>query len=122
RILDVEDLDLGFGDHVREALDALVVDDGRNAAQDDDLALVAELVGEPAGSIRADRNVVACNVEILNRRIGQAAINDGDEGALGLYLLDGAGELLGGEWQDHKRVELAGRRQVLKRRDLSSRG
>ena len=68
-------------DHLGEALDALVVDHGRNAAQHDDLPLAAQLLGEPVGGVGAHRDVVAGDIEILDAGIGQAAVHDGDEGA-----------------------------------------
>ncbi len=94
-VLDIEDLDARTLDHILEALDALVIDHGRDAAHHHHVALAAELVDHELGRVGADRDVVARHIEVLDGRIGEAAVHHRDEGAGLLHRGHRRGQLLG---------------------------
>ncbi len=121
RILDIEHLEPAAGNAVLEALDALVVDHRRDAAQHDEIALAAHLLDQELRGVVADRDVVAGDVEVLDLRIVEAAIDHGDEAALLLDRLHRRRQFLGRMRQDDQRVELAGRGEILDGADLRAR-
>ena len=75
------------------------------------LPLPSSFVDQELRGVVADGDIVAGNIEILDVRIVQATIDDGDECPLLLDRLDGRRQFLGGVWQDDQCVQLAARRQ-----------
>src|SRR5690606_28732542 len=105
-------------DHFHKGVKTLIVDDRRDAAQDDDLALAAQGLDDVLGRNPAQRGIVAGNVDVLDTLFGQPPVDDGDKDALLLDKLDGTGERVGLKRQDDQRVDLVDRDEVLQVVDL----
>src|SRR5690606_33507840 len=97
------------------------VDHGRNAAQDDDIVAFAQTGLEVFGRNGAEFSVVAGDIDVLDGGVGQAAVNDGDEGTGLLGETHGLNQRIGFEWQHDESVDLLHRDQVFDVRGLVSR-
>ena len=117
-MLHAEHFDARALDRGLEGFDPLIVDRGRNAAQDDDLAAIRQLFLEIFAGDAAEGGVVAGNVEVLDPLLGKTAIDDRDEFAGIGDALDRTGQRIGFEGQDDQRIDIAGRHHVLDIGDL----
>ncbi len=117
-VLHADDLDAAALDGLAEGLDALVVDGGRDAAQDDDFAAARHPLAEEFARVAAEAGIVAGDVEVLDALFGKAAIDDGDPLAGLCHALDRAGERRRFEGQHDERVDVARRHHVLDVADL----
>src|SRR5690606_30659351 len=91
-ILPVEDVDFGSFDHFHEGIEPLVVNDGGNTPQDDDITLAAQGFHNVLSGYTAHAGVVAGHIDILDARPGQAPVHHGNEHSLLLEHINGIGQ------------------------------
>src|SRR6202022_4297658 len=76
RVLGVENLDIGAFDLSHERIETLVVDHRWQSAEHDDVSFAAELLGEVICCDFSHAGIIACNIEVLNSRFRERAVNN----------------------------------------------
>ena len=117
----VQNLDIGALDPLHEGVEALLVDRDRQAAQDDDVATLGQRLLEVSRRVGAQARIVACHIQVFHAGNRQLAVNDGDELAGILDLLDRRGHCIRIAGQNDEGVDIAGRNHVLDVGDLLGR-
>ncbi len=110
----IEDLDVRMSFHYStESVEALVIQSGRDTAQNDDIALAIELFRQIFSRQFAEGRIVAGDIGVLGGGVGQAAVNHGDIHALVLDLRHRLGKRSGFQREDHQGIDFVYGQHVL---------
>src|SRR5690606_1163370 len=103
---------------LHKGIETFVVDHRGDAAEDDDLSFSAEPFGDVLRGDPPQGGIVTRDVDVFNPFFCQAPVDDGDKDPLLFHKLDGPRQGIRLEVEDHQRVDLMNRHQVLQVVDL----